>query len=272
MKLQFIVVSIICLFALASSKELAGTKQYGLDSILTKSHYGYDFIMKTPCTDYDYSSSNNCYNNFVMWRFTVINAFYLSSNSGGYSINMGKKCFDSIKTAPVDTSSLWIGRCDSIYPNNLSAYVGNSYVFRCGADPRDGIKVCAKIRIIRLEPLDSINFKMVFLWLVNLNGFRDLNVQGLDTFFRSTNVTYNNPGVYNNGLVNKNNVFKVVGDRFEIPNNLAESATSITVYSLTGKKLGSMVLGKSSRFVDLSSMRRFANGVLVVRVGRVGSE
>jgi hypothetical protein len=72
--------------------------------------------------------------------------------------------------------------------------------------------------------------------------------------------------VYNNSLCNINIVFKVVGNRFEIPNNLAESATSITVYTLTGKKLGSMVLGKSSRVVDLSSMRRFAKGVLVVRI------
>lgn len=162
MNYKIIVVSIICLLNLAGAKELAGTKKYGLDSILTKSHYGYDMIMKTPCTDIDYSSSENCYDNFVIWYFGVRHAFYLSSNSGGYSINMGKMCLDSIKTAPPDTNLKWVGRCDSIYPNNLSAYIGNSYLFHCGADPRDGSKVYAKIRIIRLEPLDSVNFKMVF--------------------------------------------------------------------------------------------------------------
>ena len=63
-------------------------------------------------------------------------------------------------------------------------------------------------------------------------------------------------------------VFKVVGDRFVVPKEFVGTMAFISVYNLSGKKLGRIAIGNNRQPVDLTMVRGNARGVLVTRVER----
>lgn len=111
---------------------------------------------------------------------------------------------------------------------------------------------------------------MVFLWTFNRSGYRDLTTAGLDTFHLDSVPTIARKPSYAANRISKSGgrqyVFKVVGDRFVVPGELQGTITSISMYNLNGRKLGSINVG-NQRVVDL---RKFTavKGVVVVRVER----
>jgi hypothetical protein len=265
MKKIVMMLSIIC----CSWLNVEGLILSGVDTISYSHEFGFDFINQQACTTFTYNSSYGCYNHFSFFYNSGIGQFELGVEYG-YGIQAGKVNLDSIKTAPPDSSFKLSLHVDSIPQDSLSSYVGDSYIIKTGADPRDGWIYFAKIRILGFRVIDSANHQveMRFLWACNdLAPIRDLTTSGLDTFNLSTTILSQGSSPFRN--ISPNNVFKVVGDRFVIPKEFVGTGAYLTVYDLTGKKLGSVAVGNKAQ-VDLSSVRGSRGGVMVVRVERRG--
>jgi hypothetical protein len=263
-----IVVALMFCLLLAGESEISALTLTGTDTILTYHEYGFDFISQLACTTFTYSSGYNCNNHFNFYYDNSIGQFGLTVRSG-YGIQAGNVNLDSIKTAPPDSSFKLFLNVDSIPQDSLSSYLGHSYIFKTGVDPRDASKYYAKIRIVGFRMIDSASHTIVmrFLWACNVDNARDLSTSGLDTFhFSNTAIT---PGPYKKqpNISAGQTVFKVVGDRFLVPKELFGSLAYYTVYNLNGKMLGRISIS-NKKVVDLTGIKRVAKGVLVVKVER----
>jgi hypothetical protein len=191
--------------------------------------------------------------------------------------DLGKLNLDSIKSAPPDSlmkDDLGLGQPYmflKIAPDSLSKCIGNVYLLKTATDPRPlwATAFYAKIRILKFIVVDSAshNIKMVFLWACQMSGTGDLHTSGLDTFHLDGTATLprNNASTSHAAFSSRNqNVFKVVGDMFTVPKVLIGSGTSITVFDLSGRKLGTVRMGREGS-VDLRGYGAH-NGVRVVRV------
>jgi hypothetical protein len=180
---------------------------------------------------------------------------------------------DSIKTAPDDSifTKQPNGHGDDIPVDSLSSRIGNVYLMKTATDPRTiyNRPFYAKIRILKFIVLDSAlhQIKMVFLWVYNDSGLPDLTSASLDTFHLD-GITPNQP---NNRLANCVNraspgqyVFKVLGDRFTLPQELVGRVKWLTVWDLRGKKVGRIEVG-NERILNLQGISR-GNGIVVGRI------
>ncbi len=101
-----------------------------------------------------------------------------------------------------------------------------------------------------------------------MSGTGDLTTSGLDTFHLDTVPT----AIRENSLAvsrhsrfaGSGQVFKVVGDVFTVPKELVGPGASVTVFDLSGRRLGTVRIGQE-RSVDLRGYG-IRNGVRVVRV------
>jgi hypothetical protein len=240
----------------------------GVDTILTNHEYGFDFINEVACTTLTYQPPYDCNNHFKFVYYPMIGQFDLGVNNG-YGIQCGKINLDSIRTAPPDSSFKLLQHIDSIPQDSLSTYVGNSYIFKTGVDPRYSSIFFAKIRILGFRVIDSATHRieMRFLWACNVNSSRNISTSNLDTFHLNTNAISNgatrNPFVYSS----RQKVFKVVGDRFIVPKELAGASVNLSVFNVAGKRLGRLLI-KEKRVVDLKEIKEKNSGVIIVKIDR----
>jgi hypothetical protein len=266
------IVLIGCLYSIAISKPAkpeAGLILHGVDSLYIPRDIGFDFVMSSVCTTF---SNNSCFHHI---EFTFYDPDYIIFITEGYGVKMGKMNLDSIKTAPADSifQKNPFGRADGIMPDSLTSRVGNCYVIKTGRDPRPSINVpfFAKIKIIKFIVVDSAahQIKMIFLWAYNSDALRDLTTKGLDTFHLET-PTINQP---NDRFVKSLNrsapnqyVFKVVGDRFVLPQELVGKIQVVGIYDLAGRKLGKITFTPSTYVIDLSRIKGNSKGIVVVKL------
>jgi hypothetical protein len=245
----------------ASGVELGGLILFGVDTINTKNQYGFDFVTQKSCTVSINNAPFTCVNHFL-FNFNV-NRYILAPDAEdgpAYCINMGKMNLDSIKLAPADSIFLKQSSAhgDDIPADSLSSRVGNVYLMKTATDPRTiyNRPFYAKIRILKFIVLDSAlhQIKMVFLWVYNDSGLPDLTSAGLDTFHLD-GTTLNQP---RNRLANGMNrvttgqyVFKVVGDRFTLPQELVGKVKWLTVWDLRGKRVGRIEVGDINSYLEL---------------------
>jgi hypothetical protein len=248
----------------------------GLDTMNYSAEKGFDFVTQEKCSlSADYSPSYPCFKHFYLNAFEDPFLHYDLRVPNGYSVKSGKVNLDSLKNAPSDSifSSNYNVKhlIDSIPPDSLSSRIGNVYVLKTGNDPRDGYPYHAKIKILKFIVLDSMSHsvKMIFLWAVNLTGYKDLTTQSLDTFHLDSTPTHTHDNPLSATLATRPltpTVFKVATGKFFIPLALQGTNAFLSIYDLSGKKLGRVSAG-NSRVIDL---RQFGvgRGVVVVRVER----
>lgn len=273
-KLQWLTIVIVFLLSTSGfAKTNGGLIFSGLDTL--NSDAGFDFVLARPCST---SGDNACYAHFSYGWSSGINAYIAGVGSPGRMLDLGKLNLDSIKSAPPDSvmkDDLGLGqlyRFFRIAPDSLSKCIGNVYLLKTATDPRPlwGTPFYAKIRILKFIVVDSAShsIKMVFLWACQMSGAGDLHTSGLDTFHLDTVPT----AIRENSLAvsrhsrfaGSGQVFKVVGDVFTVPKDLIGSGASVTVFDLSGRKLGT-VATNGCRSVILQQFVK-GKGVFVVRV------
>jgi hypothetical protein len=277
-KQKHLIAVLSILFALPlAAKQDGGLILSGLDTLYNDIHnFGFDFVLQRPCTS---STDNQCNTHFTFgWGSTRFNDSFVAWLLGqGLVLDLGKLNLDSIKSAPPDSvmkADLGLGQPYMIFkiaPDSLSKCVGNVYILKTATDPRPiwNLPFYAKIRILKFIVVDSAShqIKMVFLWAFNRSGFKDLTTSGLDTFHLDPTIAARNsfrPAPLAHG--NKNFVFKVIGDGFVLPPGLAGKSVVLSVYDLSGKKLGQLSVNNEK----VVSLRQFIKnrGVAVVKVER----
>jgi hypothetical protein len=262
-------------------KEKGGLILSGLDTLSTKNQKGFDFVTQTCCTTSINTAPYACVDHFLINVYLSVNNYLLSlwpdnQNGPAYCINMGKMNFDSIKAAPADSifTKQPNGHGDDIPVDSISSRIGNLYLMKTATDPRPiyDNPFYAKVRILKFVVLDSAQhqIKMVFLWAYNLSGLPDLTTSGLDTFHLD-GTTLNQP---NNRLANSMNranagqcVFKVVGDRFVLPQELVGKVKWLTVWDLRGKRVARIEVGNSNSNLELPKDLK-GKGIFVVKLER----
>jgi hypothetical protein len=239
----------------------------GVATINTVNHPGFDFIAQSACSTI--TTYSGCYQNFYIYGGGPRTD--LESNNG-YVVKMGKVNLDSLKTAPAASvfalTPLWI---DQIPFDSLQFRVGNIYWIKTG--PENGLILYAKIRILSFPIMDSIKPEtaMTFLYALDPTGGHNATTTGLDTFFKTptsvlspgTSLNHKPSGFSSSSLGQL--VFKVAGDRFMLPEDLAGTSGFISVFNLAGKRLGRVPFDGKTREVNLEGMGR---GAVVVRVER----
>lgn len=262
MKKILMLVSIIsCLCMNVESKTILLTLS-GVDTISYAYEYGFDFINQQACTTSTYTPPYDCNNHFRFYYYDMISAYTLSAGTG-YGIQAGKVNLDSIYTAPPDSSFKMSPQFDTIPPDSLSAYVGNSYIIKTGVDPRDASIYFAKIRIVGFRLIDSATHtvEMRFIWACNVNGSRDIATSGLDTFNFPTSTIHSGTTPKPVAFSTEQRVFKVVGDKFRIPKELmAGKVNFIEVFDLRGKRLGAVNVKNNEVKID-----KIGKGVLILK-------
>ncbi len=270
---------LLCLFVIldASGAELSGLIVYGVDTINTKNQYGFDFVTQQSCSVALIQAPFSCVNHFTNIFDPSTNKYiFAPDNQDGpaYCITVGKMNLDSIKSAPSDSIFFLQpnGHGDDIPVDSLSSRIGRVYLIKTAPDPRDHYPYYAKLRIIKFIVVDSAQhqIKMVFLWAANITGYHDLTTSALDTFHLDTVPTLARaPGLSLSRIshpANPQYVFKVVGERFIIPQELVGKVKSLTVYDLKGKELGELV-ASGERNVDLKRIAK-NNEVAIIRIAR----
>jgi hypothetical protein len=251
-----IIVFSLNVFGTYDSKS-AGLILSGVDTINTKDEYGFDFVSQKACTTF--FSSAQCVNHFTF----VINGFYTQYEldiPSGYSLNMQKTNLDSIKSAPQDSLfyKQTIGYCDNISVDSLSSRIGNCYIIKTGSDPRPiwSGSFFAKIKILGFHVIDSAahEIEMRFLWAFQLSHGRDLATSGLDTFHLDT-PTISKPQSQASRSINRTlngqYVFKIVGDKFVLPQELVGKVKWVSVWDLRGRRMGKIEV-RNERVIELN--------------------
>lgn len=250
----------------------AGLILHGIDTISTNYQTKYfDFFTMAPCSTWGFPTDPCNGNVGLQWE----SAGYVlyTTGSGGLSMDMGKMNLDSIKFAPPDSlmhSNLGYGlyRVFHIDSDSLKKCVGNCYIIKTGVDPRQGVPFRAKLKILNFMVVDTVlhDIKMRFLWACNISGQPDLTTSGLDTFHLDTVPTLARIPSQNHisKIANGQYIFKVMGDRFTIPQELAGKGKSLAVFDLQGRKLFTEEIG-SELSVDLHRTPG-GGGVRVVRI------
>jgi hypothetical protein len=100
-----------------------------------------------------------------------------------------------------------------------------------------------------------------------LTGSRDISTSGLDTFNFPTSTIPLGTTQKTLAFSTGQRVFKVVGDKFIISQELIGSSAYCSIYNLNGKMVGRIPISNKSK-VDLRGIRGVAKGVLVVKVER----
>jgi hypothetical protein len=250
MRFVVIFITFFLMFFNAFAERDAGLILNGIDTVSTQYGVGFfDFITANPCSTLGGATSSCVGHVGLQYSFNDFGYSFFITRSGGLAKDTGKINLDSIKYAPPDSlmfADLGIGasRIFLIRPDSLKQCIGNCYVLKTGVDPRLGGQFYAKFKILGFDVTDSANHivKMRFLWTYNDNGFKDLRTSGLDTFHLDTTPTLSRHTQLATNRISRTNggqyVFKVVGDRFVLPPGLEGKSVVLSVYDLSGRKLG----------------------------------
>jgi hypothetical protein len=150
-----------------------------------------DFVAQKPCTS---ATEDNCTGQIVFGRYGVSPDFYFSfSGPNCISRYMGKMNLDSISAAPPDSQlNTGLGTSGTIifriFPDSLNSCIGNVYVVKTGkARPAGAYNwpLYVKLKILDFDVLDTASYhiQMIFLWVFNESGNRDLRTPNpVDTF------------------------------------------------------------------------------------------
>jgi hypothetical protein len=240
------VIFAIFIMSLSYGEEKSGLILFGIDTL--NSGKGFDFVFQRPCTS---STDPGCNPHF---KFFWDNAYFTQIIGQGLVLDKGKMNLDSIKSAPPDSQmkdDLGLGQPYMIFriaPDSLEKCVGNVYILKTGTDPRSGVPMRAKFKILGFDMINATTheIKMRFLWAVNPSGMAGLTTSGLDTFKLETpTISQSNKLLAKStmSLSIKQRVFKIVGDRFVLPRELIGKVKSLTVWDLRGRKLGKIDVG-----------------------------
>lgn len=235
----------------------------GIDTVITRKTYGFDFVTQKVCTT---TTNTNMYTSQMYFTpFRDPELHYDIVVPEGYLIKLGMVNLDSIKIAPHDSIFQKNGRADSIPPDSLLSRVGQSYLIHTGLDRRDDNVYIVKLRILGMKVLDSAkkNVEMRFLWCYSPDGYRNYTTSGLDTFNYSTTVISRTPSALKK--INRTNVFKVTGNKFIVPKEFIGTGAYLTVYDLAGRKLWRMAIGKNTE-IDISNIQGCRDLMRVIRV------
>ena len=245
----------------------------GLDTVDTYRRLAFDFVAAIACTtgmgysgcfaDFNFAAQGSISGGVTRWGYDIV-------PGGGYGAKEGKVNLDSLTTAPPDsifTKSYQIA--DDIPVDSLQFRVGCSYWIKTAPYPVINQKMFAKLRILSFKVVDSANHKadMRFLWACDLTGDRNVPTSGLDTFHLATSGALSGPHSQVAAVAGKRS-FAAVAGRFIVPQELAGRSGMLAVYSLTGRRLGSIQFTAHTREIDLKKAGILESGVLVVRFER----
>jgi hypothetical protein len=274
MKFIILLLCLLCILFKAIAEKNAGMILNGVDTISTQQGAGYfDFITGNPCSTWG-GPNSPCVGHIGL-QFEDAEYLCYINDPGGLVKDMGKKNLDSIKSAPPDSLmsqdvGIGVGGIFLIRPDSLKKCVGNCYIIKTGIDPRPiwKLPLYAKIKILNFFIVDSANYniKMSFLWVFNRSGPKDLTTSGLDTFHLVT--TSSRP--HTNQLVGNQfsrftggqYVFKVVGGRFVVPEELVNKVKFLEVFDLKGRVLEKIIFDHE-RICGLPIFEKGKNVVIV---------
>jgi hypothetical protein len=279
MKWKLVFMLWVFLVLRASGSEKGGLILSGFDTISIPKQKGFDFVKQTCCTTGVNMAPYPCVDHFLF----AMNGFYtkcilqMDVQSGdAYFIKMNKMNLDSIRTAPADSlfSKQPLGQGDSIPVDSLSSRIGNVYLMKTAKDPRSfyDVPFYAKLKILKFIVIDSAQhqIKMVFLWAFNITGEPDLHTSGLDTFHlepTTANQPSNQLARSVNHSLNNQYVFKVVDDRFVLPQELVGKVKWLTVWDLRGRMVGKIQLSMfNDQFAMSNAIRKTGNGNLLLEL------
>jgi len=169
----------------------AGLIRTGVDTTFFESArgYGMDFVLERPCTTVNESG---CYKHFVTTGYYLgcFQAYVNVFSSGTCRLKRyGEIDLDDITAVPddselVEDAGQGIGVFMCAPPDSLADYIGNVYAMKSGADPRDGTRIHAKMKVLDFWVIDDAQHEvaMVFLWAANWSGFPDVTTNNIDTF------------------------------------------------------------------------------------------
>lgn len=264
MKVKILIILCLSIISTGYSKKLGGLILTGVDSIYTKNQWGYDLNYQKSCTTM--ISSSTCFHHFEFYYVDVHNSYSFATPTLGYSIKKYRMNLDSIKTAPADSffykNQNNIG--DTISVDSLKSRIGNVYLLWTDVDPRVGVRFHAKIKILDIAVKDSAKHQVVFkfLYAFQMTGGTDIATSNLDTFhMEPTSTIASKLSIPSISL--RQSVFKVFGNTFTMPQELAGTNAMLSLFDLKGRKLG-VIETHGQKVVDVRSVAK-GNGVMVVK-------
>jgi len=275
-KIKIIFLFLIVININLMSEKTAGIIFNGVDTVSTRPYEGYfDFVLQRPCTsEADYNSSEFQEHFQFAWDIPSTYALALLWVNFPCFKDFGKINLDSIKEAPpdselVDDNGGGLYRVFDVTPDSLNSLIGTAYIIKTRDDPRYDYPYYVKLKILNFNVIDSINHEveMVFLWACQMQGIKDLETTGLDTFNIPTAIVSDlkKTDLKSNKRKIKT-VFKVYGNRINIPEHLVGKVRFAEIYDLRGRLLGRVEVGKCERVVDVRGVVG-AGAVAVVRWG-----
>jgi len=253
----------------------AGLIFSGVDTLNSRYWQGYfDFFQGRPCTsEVDYDSYD--FQEHLAFQSDYPNYELIVSGSNMPCIkDLGKINLDSIKKAPpdselVDDNGGGLYRVFDVTPDSLNSLIGTAYIIKTATNIRDDYPMYAKIKILDFTIIDSANHEveMVFLWVCNLSGYSDLTTENpVDTFSQTQIIVSDiKKSALQSNKRRIKTVFKVVGNRINIPEHLVGKVRFAEIYDLRGRLLGRVEVGKAERVVDVRGVVG-AGAVAVVNI------
>ncbi len=251
-KIKLIFIILIIFKTNLIAEIMAGLIFSGVDTLHTKLYEGYhegyfDFVLGRPCTsEVDYNSSE--FNDHIVFTWDISPPVYVLAITPSYGLfkDFGKINLDSIKEAPpdselVDRNGAGIYRVFNVTPDSLNSLIGTAYIIKTREDPRDDCPFYVKLKILNFNVIDSINHEveMAFLWAYQATGGKDLETTGLDTFNIPTAIVSDiKKSALQSNKRRIKTVFKVYGNRINIPEHLVGKVRFAEVYDLRGRLLG----------------------------------
>ncbi len=267
----------LCLWVSVNSERAevgAGLIVKGVDTTYYENPLGYgmDFVLARPCSTV---GEFGCVQHFAtLWGPDGCYQTYALGSGAARSKAMGKTNLDSIAAAPPDSQMEQRSTFMCPPPDSLAQYIGNVYVMRCGADPRDGVKIAAKIKVLdfAVRNAQEHQIDMVFLWAANWSGFADLATSGLDTFTLDYHVDTIPETVIASRLsvrgerLRRNAAWRVVVGEdgvLRVPGGLVPRGSCVDLFDVGGRLVATLPVGsRSSR-----QGARITPGVYVVGIG-----
>jgi len=252
----------------------AGLIFSGVDTLNSRYWRSYfDFVQGRTCTsEVDFES--NDFQEHLHFQPDIPEYELVITPPNGLFKDFGKINLDSIKEAPpdselVDDNGGGVYRVFEVTPDSLNSLIGTAYIIKTREDPRDDCPFYVKLKILNFNVIDSINHEveMAFLWAYQATGGKDLETTGLDTFNIPTAIVSDiKKSALQSNKRRIKTVFKVYGNRINIPEHLVGKVRFAEVYDLRGRMLGRVVVGKAERVVDVKGVVG-AGAVAVVRWG-----
>lgn len=248
---------------------------YGIDTLNSINWTAFfDFVLQRPCSsETDYNNTEFQEHLQFGWDIPSTYALVISPVNGRFK-DFGKMNLDSIKASPPDSELVEDNgggpyRLFNVTPDSLKPLIGASYVIKTRSDPRPAWSgpFYAKLRILDFDIIDSANHEveMVFLWACQMDHSKDLQTSNLDTFDIPVSIV-SDFNKFKFTLVNNKtqSVFKIIGNKFTIPENLIGKVKFVEIYDLQGRLIKKIKIRKNDQAFDICSVGSL-NKIFIVK-------